>query len=81
MANARHFRALRKLSGEERARALGRMEAAFTHRILLTNSTFIVAPLFDFVIVIEQRGLFLTDPDLDDRKLQPSMKTDTLQSL
>ena len=27
MANARHFRALRKLSDEERARALGRMEA------------------------------------------------------
>ena len=49
--------------------------------MLLTNSTFIVEPLFDFVIVIEQLGLFLTDPDLDDRKLQPSMKTDTLQSL
>ena len=27
MANARHFRALRKFSDEERARALGRMEA------------------------------------------------------
>ena len=44
----------------------------------MTNSTFIVAPLFDFVIDIEQRGLFLTDPDLDDQKLQPSMKTDTM---
>ena len=42
----------------------------------LIYSSFIVAPLFDFAIVIVERGLFLTDQDLDDRKLQPSMKTD-----
>ena len=34
-----------------------------------------------FPVIFDPRGLFLTDPDLDDRKLQPSMKTDALQSL
>ena len=74
MANAMPFRALRNLSDGERAQALGRIEAGIHPQDVASQSTFIVAPLFDSVIVIEQWGLFLTDPDLEDQKLQPSLK-------
>ena len=70
MANARPFRALRKLSDEERVRALGRIEAGIhpqdvANQFNVHRST-----------IIRLRDHHQTTV-LDDRKLQPSIKTGT----
>ena len=81
MANARPFRALRKLSDEERARALGHMEAGIHPQDVANQFNVHRSTIIRLRDHHRAQGLCLTDPDLEDQKLQPSMKTDTLQSL
>ena len=83
MVHARPFRTLRKLSDEERAQALGRIEAGIHPQdvaIQFNVHRSTIIRLRDRHRAT-QRGLFLTGLDIDDRKLQPSVKTDTLQPL
>ena len=85
MANARPFRALRKLSAEERVRALGRIEAGIHPQDVANQFNVHRSTIIRLRDHHRASGLFLADPVLDDRKLQPSIKTDTctctLQSL
>ena len=81
MANARPFRALRIPSDDERARALGCLKAGIHQQDVANQFNVHRSTIIRLRDRHRKRGLFLTDPDLDDRKLQPSMETDTLQSL
>ena len=72
MANAWPFRALRRLSDEERARALGRIEAGI-HPQDVSNQFNV-----HLSTIIRLRDRHQATGTLSDRKLQPSMKTDTL---
>ena len=81
MANARLFRALRKLFDEERAWALGRIEAGIhskdvANQFNVHRSTIIRLP------DRHRATLTVSDRPRSGRpKVNPSMKTDTLQSL
>lgn len=79
MANARPHRPLRRLSDEDRARAVGRLEAGIPPQTVADHLMSIAVLLYDFVKVTGLQAGFPTDPGPEDQKLLRIVKTDILQ--